>query len=55
MPLDPKVQLEVNDILKAHAQARGPSLIDQHRENKMKQDADASGGGIHGAGAVTKI
>jgi len=45
MPLDPKVQLEVNDILKAHAQARGPSLIDQHRENKMKQDADASGGG----------
>lgn len=44
-PIDPKVQLEVNNILKAQAQARGPSLVQQHRENKIKKDAEASENG----------
>lgn len=35
-PLDPKIQKQVDDIMKLHEQARGPSLMEQHRE-RMEQ------------------
>lgn len=33
MPIDPSVQAEVDAIIQAHREARGPTLIDQHRAN----------------------
>ena len=35
--MDPKVQKQVDDIIKMHEEARGPSLMDQHRQTKAEQ------------------
>lgn len=32
VPLDPKIQKQVDEIKKLHEEARGPSLMEQHRE-----------------------
>jgi len=39
IPLDTEIQSEVNGIMSAHAQARGPSLVQQHREKKMEKES----------------
>jgi hypothetical protein len=39
LPLEPKIQQEVNEIIKLHQDARGPSLVEQHREQKAKEKA----------------
>lgn len=48
VPLDPKVQQEMDAIRRAHADARGPSLLDQHRakvtEEKVKAAAATQDG-----------
>ena len=40
-PLDPKIQLQVDSIIKMHEDARGPSLMDQHRERKAEEKVAA--------------
>lgn len=37
VPLDPKIQKQVDDIRKLHEQSRGPSLMEQHRERMEQQ------------------
>ena len=37
VPLDPKIKAEMDAIIQAHTHARGPSLIDQHREKKTEE------------------
>jgi Protein of unknown function (DUF3752) len=48
--MDPKIQAEVDAIYAAHREARGPSLMDQHRgkvaEEKAAKAAAAQGGGF---------
>jgi hypothetical protein len=41
--VDPKVQSELNAILKAHSEARGPTLLEQHR-SKLAAEKEAGGG-----------
>lgn len=36
-PVDPSMQAEVDAIIQAHKDARGPSLMDKHRENKAAE------------------
>jgi hypothetical protein len=50
VPMHPAVQAEIDAILQAHADARGPSLIEQHRakrhqEKQQKAAAIAAAGG----------
>ena len=46
VPLDPKVQQEVDNIIKMHEEARGPSLMDQHRQQKAEdKEAKRKGDG----------
>jgi hypothetical protein len=42
MPVDPKISAEMDSIMQAHSDARGPSLVEQHRLNKA-QKAQESG------------
>ena len=45
-PMDPKVQAEVDAIMEMQRQARGPSLIEQHRLKKAEEKAsEAEKGG----------
>jgi hypothetical protein len=48
--MDPKIQAEVDAIYAAHREARGPSLMDQHRgkvaEEKAAKAAASQGGGF---------
>jgi len=37
IPLDPKIQKQVDEIKKLHEEARGPSLMEQHRERIEKE------------------
>jgi len=37
VPLDPKVQAEMDAIKQAHAESRGPSLLDQHKQKIAKE------------------
>ena len=37
VPLDPKIQKQVDSIIKMHEEARGPSLIEQHRKQKAEK------------------
>ncbi|CAB9514342.1 expressed unknown protein [Seminavis robusta] len=47
--VDPKIQAEMNAIIQAHTDARGPTLVEQHRLNKEKErQAAAAGGGTNG-------
>jgi len=41
LPLEPKIQQEVDEIIKLHQDARGPSLVEQHRERKAQEKANA--------------
>jgi hypothetical protein len=41
-PLDPAVQAEIDQIMKAHEQSRGPSLMEMHQQKKAKQEAAAA-------------
>jgi len=43
-PLDPKIQQQVDSIIKLHEDARGPSLMDQHRERKAEEKMAAKRG-----------
>jgi Protein of unknown function (DUF3752) len=44
-PIHPAVQAEMDAIMQAHQDARGPSLMDQHRAMKQKEkDATSTGG-----------
>lgn len=49
VPLDPAIQKQVDSIIKMHEEARGPSLIEQHRlkraEEKMAAVASKGGKG----------
>jgi hypothetical protein len=38
-PIDPTMQAEVDAIIQAHKEARGPSLMEQHRLNKAAEQA----------------
>jgi hypothetical protein len=38
-PVDPSMQAEVDAIIQAHKNARGPSLMDKHREGKAAEKA----------------
>ena len=38
-PVDPAMQAEVDAIIQAHRDARGPSLMDQHRDNTAAEKA----------------
>uniref|UniRef100_A0A6T7JAS5 DUF3752 domain-containing protein n=1 Tax=Attheya septentrionalis TaxID=420275 RepID=A0A6T7JAS5_9STRA len=40
VPLNPKMQAEMDAIMKAHVDARGPSLIEQHRAKKANEKAE---------------
>jgi hypothetical protein len=41
-PINPAIQAEMDAIMKAHADARGPSLVDQHREKKKLEKEAAA-------------
>lgn len=41
-PMHPAIQAEMDAIKKAHEEARGPSLIDQHRAKKQQEKAEAA-------------
>lgn len=41
MPVDPKIRAEMDSIMQAHADARGPSLVDQHRQDKALKDQES--------------
>ena len=43
VPIHPAIQAEMDSILQAHQDARGPSLMDQHRAKK-KQERNAEAG-----------
>jgi len=43
-PLDPKIQQQVNNMIKMHEDSRGPSLVDQHRERKAEEKIAAQKG-----------
>ena len=50
--VDPRVKQEMDAIMQAHADARGPTLVEQHRLNKEKdraQKAAAAAGGGKGS------
>ena len=36
-PVDPRMKAEMHEIMQAHNDARGPSLIEQHREKKAEE------------------
>ena len=40
IPIDPSVQAEVDAIIQAHREARGPTLIDQHRAKAAAEKAE---------------
>ncbi|KAI2510530.1 Protein of unknown function (DUF3752) [Fragilaria crotonensis] len=40
IPIDPSVQAEVDAIIQAHREARGPTLIDQHRAKAAAEKAN---------------
>lgn len=42
VPIHPAMQAELDAIMKAHQDARGPSLMDQHRAAKQKEKEAAS-------------
>ena len=42
-PINPVIQKEMDDIVKLHKEARGPSLLIQHREKKQQEKMQASG------------
>ena len=42
VPLDPKVQEEINAIKQAYNEARGPSLLETHRQQQKKEKAESS-------------
>jgi hypothetical protein len=44
-PVDPAVQAEMDAIMDLHRQARGPSLLEQHRLKKSEEKAEAEKGG----------
>jgi hypothetical protein len=45
-PVHPAIQAEMDAIMQAHQQARGPSLFDQHRAKKQKEkELSAAAGG----------
>jgi len=41
--IDPKVQAEVDEIMRAHEEARGPSLMELHRQKKAEEAATNGG------------
>jgi hypothetical protein len=41
MPVDPKIRAEMDSIMQAHSDARGPSLVDQHRQDKAQKDEES--------------
>jgi hypothetical protein len=41
MPVDPKIRAEMDSIMQAHSDARGPSLVDQHRQDKAQKDQES--------------
>ena len=43
-PLDPKIQQQVDSMIKMHEESRGPSLVDQHREKKAEEKVAAQQG-----------
>ena len=45
VPLDPKIQKQVDTIMKMHEEARGPSLVDAHRQQRAEEKKAAKGKG----------
>jgi hypothetical protein len=45
--MDPKVKAEMDAIMAAHQEARGPTLVEQHRL-KREQERNANAGGSQG-------
>lgn len=41
LPVNPDIQAEMDSIMQAHSDARGPSLVEQHRQRKAEVAADA--------------
>jgi hypothetical protein len=48
VPVHPAVQAEMDAIMDLHREARGPSLIEQHRLKKAEEKAEAEKGGKAG-------
>ena len=42
--LDPKVKAEMDDIMQAHAESRGPTLVEQHRMKKEQERQEKAAG-----------
>jgi hypothetical protein len=43
--IHPSIQAEIQAIKEAHEESRGPSLMEQHRERKLQEQAAAAGSG----------
>jgi hypothetical protein len=41
IPVDPKIRAEMDSIMQAHSDARGPSLVEQHRQDKAQKDQES--------------
>jgi len=48
VPIHPAVQRELDKIMQAHDEARGPSLMDQHRDKRTKEKEAAAAAAANG-------